>query len=167
MRLSLKIPEYTFTVAANIASFKQTNTQRFWPILLFVACKNWVAFRGWMQTFQQQCNCRNMSVKPAVRRSPQQRTPQVHQTKIRTLETFKLTYELLNLWFHPLKYLSHHVFINLYLGYVVGTYPPSIHTCNSCRRYVVVTYRPIIFISCRKYVSDTCNSGELILIGTE
>ena len=56
-------------------------------------------------------------------------------------------------------------FINLVLGYVVDTYPPSIHTCNSCRRYVVARYRPIIFISCRK--QDTCNSGELILIGTE
>ena len=56
-------------------------------------------------------------------------------------------------------------FNNLSLGYVAGTYPPSIHTCNSCRRYVVVTYRPIIFISCTKHVSDTCNSGELILLG--
>ena len=58
-------------------------------------------------------------------------------------------------------------FINLDLGYVVGTYPPSIHTCESCRRNVVVTYRPIIFISYKKHVSDTCKSGELILIGTE
>ena len=112
------------------------------------------------------CYCRNVSVKTAVRRSPQQRTSQVHKTGIKTLKTFKLTYELLNLWFHPLKYSSHHVFINLYLRYVVGTNPPSIHTCNSCRRYVMVTYRPILFLSCRKYVSDTCNSGELILIGT-
>ena len=58
-------------------------------------------------------------------------------------------------------------FFNLYLGHVVGTYSPSIHTCNSCRRYVVVTYRPIMFLSCRKYVSDTCNSVEMIPIGTE
>ena len=58
-------------------------------------------------------------------------------------------------------------FLDLYLGYVVGTYPPSIHTCNLCRRYEVATYRPIIIISCIKHVSDTCDSGELILIGTE
>ena len=52
-------------------------------------------------------------------------------------------------------------------GYVVDTYPPSTDTCNLCKRYVVVTYRPIMFISCEKHVSDTCNSGEVILIGTE
>ena len=108
--------------------------------------------------------CRNMSAKPEVRRSPQQRTSQFHQTGIRTLETFKLTYELC---FYPLKFLSHYVIIRLCLGQVVDTYPPSIHTCSPCRRYVVVTYRPIIFNSCREHVSDTCNSGELILIGTE
>ena len=52
-------------------------------------------------------------------------------------------------------------------GYVVDLYPPSTHTCNLCRRYVVVTYRHIIFISCKNHVSVTCNSAELILIGTE
>ena len=35
--------------------------------------------------------------KPAVGRPPQQRTSQVHQTRIRTLKTFELTYELINL----------------------------------------------------------------------
>ena len=100
-----------------------------------------------------------MSAKPAVRRSPQQRTSQVHQIRIRT---FKLTYELLNLWFH----LTQHVFIILNLGYVVDTYPLSIHTCNLCRRYVVVTYRPLIIFSLRKHVFDKCNSGERILFGT-
>ena len=38
--------------------------------------------------------CRSTSAKPAVRRSPQQRTPQVHQTDIKTVKTFKLTHEL-------------------------------------------------------------------------
>ena len=38
--------------------------------------------------------CRSTSAKPAVRRSPQQRTSQVHQTGIGTVETLKLTYEL-------------------------------------------------------------------------
>ena len=45
--------------------------------------------------------------------------------------------------------------------------PVQFLTCNLCRRYVVVTYRPIKFISCKKHVSDTCKSGELILIGTK
>ena len=40
-------------------------------------------------------------------------------------------------------------------------------TCNSCKRYVVVTYRSLIFTSCKKHVSYTCNSVELIQIGTE
>ena len=38
--------------------------------------------------------CRSTSAEPAVRRSPQQRRSQVHQTGIRTVETLKLTYEL-------------------------------------------------------------------------
>ena len=120
-----------------------------------------------LQKARLPCTCRNTSAKPAVRRSPQRRSSQVRQTRIRTLKTFKLTYELLKFWFYPLKYVTHHVFINYYLGYVVGTYPPSTPTCFSCRREVLVTYRAIEFISCRKHVSDTCNSGELILIGTE
>ena len=93
--------------------------------------------------------------------------PRSIKQELETLKTFKHTYELLNLGFYPFKYPMHHVLINLYLGYVVGTYPPSIHTCNSCRRYVVVTYRPIMFIPCTKHLPDTCNFGKLILIGTE
>ena len=38
--------------------------------------------------------CRSTSAKPAVRRSPQQRTPQVHQTEIKTVKTLKLTQKL-------------------------------------------------------------------------
>ena len=38
--------------------------------------------------------CRSTSAKPAVRRCPQQRTPQAHQTEIKTVKTFKLTHEL-------------------------------------------------------------------------
>ena len=55
----------------------------------------------------------------------------------------------------------------------MGTYkiriPTNAHKyINSlCKRYVVTTYRSILFISRKKHVSDTCNSGELILIGTE
>ena len=41
------------------------------------------------------------------------------------------------------------------------------HICNSCTRYVVVTYCSIISTSCKKRVSYTCNSGELIQVGTE
>ena len=58
--------------------------------------------------FQKKGECRSTSAMAAVRRSPQQRTSQVHQTRIRTLKTLKLIYELLNLWFHS----THHVFIN-------------------------------------------------------
>ena len=61
--------------------------------------RNW----AWDCPFQKERECRNMSANPAVKRSPQQRTSQVHQTGTRTLKTFKLTYELSNLWFHPLK----------------------------------------------------------------
>ena len=45
-------------------------------------------------SFPKEGECRSTSAKPAVRRSPQQRTPQVHQAGIRTVETLKLTYEL-------------------------------------------------------------------------
>ena len=55
---------------------------------------------------------------------PQQRTSQVHQTGIRTVEILKLTYELK---FYLLKHLLHYELNNLYLGYVVDTYPLSIH----------------------------------------
>ena len=55
---------------------------------------------------------RSRSAKPAVRRSPQQRTPQVHQTGIRGVETLKLTHKL---QFHLLKHLLHHLLNNLYL----------------------------------------------------
>ena len=75
-------------------------------------------------SFQKTGECRSTSAKPAVRRSPQQKTSQVHQTGIRTVETLKLTYELV---LSLLKYLLHYVLINLYLGYVVETYPLSIH----------------------------------------
>ena len=43
----------------------------------------------------------------------------------------------------------------------------SAHICNSCKRYVVVTYRSIKCTSCKKHVSYTCISGQLIQIGTE
>ena len=43
-------------------------------------------------SFPKEGECRSTSAKPAIRRSPQQRTPQVHQTGIRTVETLKLTY---------------------------------------------------------------------------
>ena len=69
--------------------------------------------------FQKRGECRSTSAKPAVRRSPQQRTPQVHQTGIRTVETLKLTHKL---GFYLLKHLLHHLLINLCLGYVVDTY---------------------------------------------
>ena len=55
----------------------------------------------------------------------------------------------------------------LYKWYVLVTYQPSAHICNSCNRCVVVTYRSIICTSCKKHVSYGCNSGELISKGTE
>ena len=45
-------------------------------------------------SFPKEGECRSTSAKPAVRRSPQQRTPQVHRTEIKTAKTFKLTQEL-------------------------------------------------------------------------
>ena len=72
--------------------------------------------------------------------------PRFIKQRLKTVKTLKLTHELQ--YFLP-KHLIHHLFIILHLGYVVDTYPPNTHTCSLCRRYVVVTYRPIIFISCK------------------
>ena len=49
---------------------------------------------SWGMSFPKKGDCRSTSANLVVRRSPQQRTSQVHQTGIRTLETLKLTYEL-------------------------------------------------------------------------
>ena len=43
-------------------------------------------------SFPKEGECRSTSAKPAVRRSPQQRTSQVHQEGNKTVETLKLTY---------------------------------------------------------------------------
>ena len=45
-------------------------------------------------SFPKDGECRSTCATPAVRRSPQQRTPQVHQTGIRAVETLKLTHKL-------------------------------------------------------------------------
>ena len=45
-------------------------------------------------SFPKEGECRSTSAKPAVRLSPQQRTPQAHQTEIKTVKTFKRTHEL-------------------------------------------------------------------------
>ena len=55
----------------------------------------------------------------------------------------------------------------VYKWYVVVTYQPHAHICNSWERCVVASYRSIIFTPCEKHISYTCNSGELIQIGTE
>ena len=55
----------------------------------------------------------------------------------------------------------------LYKCYVVVTYQLHTHICNSCKRYVVVTYRSILFTPCKKHVFYTCNSDVPIQIGTE
>ena len=44
-------------------------------------------------SFPKEGECRSTSAKPKVRQSPQQRTPQVHQTRIRTVVTLKITHE--------------------------------------------------------------------------
>ena len=54
-----------------------------------------------------------------------------------------------------------------YKWYVGVTYQPHAHICTSGKRYVADTYRCIIVTPCKKHVSYTCNSGELIQIGTE
>ena len=72
--------------------------------------------------------CRSTSAKPAVRRSPQQRTSQVHRAGVRNgKDISKLTYRLLNLRCYPFKCPMYHVFIDIYLGNVVDTYPLSTH----------------------------------------
>ena len=115
--------------------------------------------------------CRSTSAKPADRWSHQQKTFQVHQ--IRTRRHWNYIYGTdkpitLLIWnWSTFILLTRHNANILYLGYVVVLYPACIHTCISCRRYVVLTYRSIIIISWRKHLSDTCNSGELILIGIE
>ena len=75
-------------------------------------------------SFPKTGECRSKSAKPAVRRSPQQGTSQVHQQGIRTVETLKLSHELS---FYPLKQLLYHVLISVNLGYVVDTYPLNNH----------------------------------------
>ena len=45
-------------------------------------------------SFPKEGECRSTSAKPAVRRSPQQRTPQAHQTENKTVKTIKRTHEL-------------------------------------------------------------------------
>ena len=45
-------------------------------------------------SFPKKGECHSTSGKPAVRRSPQQRTPQAHQTEIETVKTIKRTHEL-------------------------------------------------------------------------
>ena len=37
----------------------------------------------------------------------------------------------------------------LYLGYLLDTYSPCIHTCKFCKQYVVVTYRSKICSPCK------------------
>ena len=81
--------------------------------------------------------CRSTSAKLADRQSPQQRTSPVHREGSRTVKHSNSHTQTLIISFT-------HYFI---LGYVVDTYPPTTHTCNFYRQYVVVTYRPIIFIS--------------------
>ena len=90
--------------------------------------------------------CRSTSAKPADKRSPQQRTSQVHRggSRIETIPNLFTNYNFmyLNICFNI------HSLIYIY-GYVVDTCPLTTHTCNLCGRYVVATYRPITFISCK------------------
>ena len=73
--------------------------------------ENWREDWAWECPFQKRGECRSTSAKPAVRWSPQQRTPQVHRTEIKTVKTFKLTHEL---WIHSPKHFIQHLLINLY-----------------------------------------------------
>ena len=52
--------------------------------------------QAWECPFQKTGECRSTSAKPAVRRSPQQRTPQAHQAETRTVPIPNLFPELLN-----------------------------------------------------------------------
>ena len=47
------------------------------------------------------------------------------------------------------------------------TYQPCAQIGNLCNRYVVVTYRSIIYTTSKEHVSNTSNFGQLIQIGAE
>ena len=70
-------------------------------------------------------------------------TNQDHQRKTETPQTLKLyIYMLINAYFYSLYF-------------------------NLCKRYLVLTYCCQTFTSCKNQAFYTCNSGEIIQIGTE
>ena len=77
--------------------------------------------------------CRSTSATLVDSRSPSRGTYQArrHQTKNSRLKTSYTYITLFSSFVHK--------------WYVVVTYPPHAHICNSCKRFVVVTYRSIMF----------------------
>ena len=55
-------------------------------------------------SFPKEGECRSTFAKPAVRRYPQQRTPQVHQAGIRNLKTFQTCLRTIRLMIYPFKH---------------------------------------------------------------
>ena len=53
--------------------------------------------------------------------------PRSIKQELETFKTFQTHLRTIKLMLYPFKYLTNHVLINLYLGYLVGTYPPSTH----------------------------------------
>ena len=93
-RLALLLP--------SVLTYRQKHRQSDHRYFLFYT-KHFSVMRLYWET-SSGSNCRSTSAKPAVRRSPQQRTSQVHREGSRTVKHSNL-----------LKHLLHHSLINLYL----------------------------------------------------
>ena len=98
-------------------------------------------------------SCRSTSARLVDNSSLSRRTNQALVNKLKNSRLKTLFKQIVQYFFHQ--------------WYVLVTYQPCAHKCNSCKRYVVVTYRSILCTFCKKHVSYTCNSGELIQIRTE
>ena len=66
------------------------------------------------------------------RRTYQARRQQTKNSRLKTSDTYITLFPIF-----------------VYKWYVVVTYPLHAHICNSCKRYVVVTYRSILFTPCK------------------
>ena len=100
-------------------------------------------------------SCRSTSSRLVHSRSLSQKTYQARRQKTKN-SRLKTSYTFIIL-------LSSFV----HKRYVVVTYQPHAHICISCKRYVVVTNRSIIFTLSNKNVSYTYNSDVLTQIGAE
>ena len=99
--------------------------------------------------------CRSTTARLVYSPSLSRRTNQVRRQQTRN-SRLKISYTYITLF----SSFAHE-------WYVVVTYQPLAQICISNKRYVVVTYCSIISTSRKKHVFYTCNSVEVIEIGTE